>query len=497
VRVSARKWAHATGARSNVASALAGAFRAVNRGAYDMSLTASECPPVDFAMGSKPYFRARVPILVSPIVGNVPEDDVAFLNDDEYEQVNSVCRSDRSALEMCVDIRRLKSVAQQNFHALPDVKGLLQLMKGCKHFTAVDLSSGFWALPILEVRSVREPTGATTPWRRRQRSTEKTGTPYICVMVDYFTKAAELAVIPDKRAESVARAFHDYWLARYGTPEWVTCDNGREFAGAFEHQLARFGIEHIHSSAYHAQANGAVERLVRTFKEVLTAKAAGAHDWVALVPQIRAEYMQRRHSSTGYSPNELIFARPVRLPPPVGHLAHQEQAAGMIASAAAGGSRDAELDACKAAQQAEYAEMAAKACDRILAAQQRHVQQHTNRLASSSSRGGRELRLGDLAYVCEAKDHRGKRKAKGPFVVTAINEGQQTVTLRTTSRVAGQEAKSFTRHRSLVPRCTTVVDALSNLLRDEGLCTEHPPVDAASLVLRHSDGADEARVRER
>jgi hypothetical protein len=145
----------------------------------------------------------------------------------------------------------------------------------------------------------------------------------------------------------------------------------------------------------------------------------------------------------------------------VGNLAHQEQAAGIIASVATGGSRDAELDAYKAAQQAEYAEMAAKACDRILAAQQRHAQQQTNRLASSSSRGGRELRLGDLAYVCEAKDHRGKRKAKGPFVVTAINEGQETVTLRTTSRVAGQEAKSFTRHRSLVARCTTVVDALT------------------------------------
>jgi hypothetical protein len=62
------------------------------------------------------------------------------------------------------------------------------------------------------------------------------------VMVDYFTKAAELAVIPDKRAETVARAFHDYWLARYGTLEWVTSDNGREIAGAFEHmhQLARW-----------------------------------------------------------------------------------------------------------------------------------------------------------------------------------------------------------------------------------------------------------------
>ena len=55
-------------------------------------------------------------------------------------------------------------------------------------------------------------------------------------------------------------------------------------------------------------------------KDVLAAKNAGAaHDWAALLPQLRMEYMQRRHSVTGSSPRELVHGHPLRLrmPPPV------------------------------------------------------------------------------------------------------------------------------------------------------------------------------------
>ena len=61
-------------------------------------------------------------------------------------------------------------------------------------------------------------------------------------MVDYFTIAAEFDPIPDKSADTVARAVREYWFMRYGMPEWVTTDNGTEFAGAFRHQLERFGV---------------------------------------------------------------------------------------------------------------------------------------------------------------------------------------------------------------------------------------------------------------
>ena len=109
---------------------------------------------------------------------------------------------------------------------------------------------------------------------------------FMCLMVDYFTKAVEFAPIPDKSAGTVARAVHDYWFMRYVMPEWVTTDNGTAFAGAFRHQLERFGIDHVQTSTYRPQSNGAVERLVRTMKDVLAAKdSGGTHDWAALLPR--------------------------------------------------------------------------------------------------------------------------------------------------------------------------------------------------------------------
>ena len=67
-------------------------------------------------------------------------------------------------------------------------------------------------------------------------------------------------------------------------PEWVTTDNGTEFAGAFRHQLECFGIDQVQTSAYHPQSKSAVERLVRTMKDMLAAKiAAWCHPWLGCI----------------------------------------------------------------------------------------------------------------------------------------------------------------------------------------------------------------------
>ena len=77
---------------------------------------------------------------------------------------------DPTALRMCVDFRRLNAVAKRDFHALPDVRQLLQQMRGCKYFTALDLSSGFWALPIAEEDQHKTaftgPDGEVYVWRK-------------------------------------------------------------------------------------------------------------------------------------------------------------------------------------------------------------------------------------------------------------------------------------------------------------------------------------------
>ena len=219
---------------------------------------------------------------------------------------------------------------------------------------------------------------------------------------------------------------------RYGLPAWLTSDNGTEFAGVFRHQIERFGIVKkfvVCTSTYHPQSNGAAERLVQTLKTLLAAEVAGTmHNWPALLPQVRMEYMQRRHAVTGYSPNDLVFATPVRLPPPVGALNWEAPIA--FGSAQASSQADAYL----AGREKRAAKLLAAAHDRILKAQRSNADRQATRLATQRRRG-KELLEGDLAYLLQPTGL--ENTVKGPYVVVKV--GEASVELRTTYKVQGQQ----------------------------------------------------------
>jgi hypothetical protein len=67
------------------------------------------------------------------------------------------------------------------------------------------------------LRQVSAPAGRGPHGRTKTAlSTTVVGSAFICLVVDYFTKAAEFLFLPDKTALSVAKVFHDGWLMRYG-----------------------------------------------------------------------------------------------------------------------------------------------------------------------------------------------------------------------------------------------------------------------------------------
>lgn len=80
---------------------------------------------------------------------------------------------------------------------------------------------------------------------------EKPQKAHVVVMVDYFTKAAEFAVVYDKTPAAVAKAFYYSWICRYFVPAEVTSDNGTEFETDFSQLLRRLGVYHVHTSAAH------------------------------------------------------------------------------------------------------------------------------------------------------------------------------------------------------------------------------------------------------
>ena len=59
------------------------------------------------------------------------------------------------------------------------------------------------------------------------------------------------------------------WAALYDMLYAIKVDSGPAFRVAFEKELEELGVKIIHSSAYHPQSQGLVERSIQTLKNLL------------------------------------------------------------------------------------------------------------------------------------------------------------------------------------------------------------------------------------
>ena len=102
-------------------------------------------------------------------------------------------------------------------------------------------------------------------------------------------------------------------FASYGLPEQIVSDNGPQFISSeFADFMKLNDVKHIRCAPYHPSSNGAVERLVQTFKQALK---AGKDDCVSLSLHLNnflLTYRTTQHSTTGCTPASLFLGRPLR-----------------------------------------------------------------------------------------------------------------------------------------------------------------------------------------
>ena len=81
-------------------------------------------------------------------------------------------------------------------------------------------------------------------------------------------------------------------FAAYGLPTQLVSDNGPQFTvEEFENFLRSNGIKHIKCAPYHPASNGAVERLVQTFKKAMkSSKDSYGNAEQAFVSRIIAQH---------------------------------------------------------------------------------------------------------------------------------------------------------------------------------------------------------------
>jgi hypothetical protein len=128
-------------------------------------------------------------------------------------------------------------------------------------------------------------------------------------VIDHKSKLRFARVLKDKAGEGVANFLKSIY-AIIGPPRWLQSDNGKEFIN--EHVIslnAKWNVQFIHSSPYHPQTNGVVERANGVMKQAIRnwQDVNPEDDWTEALELIVHNLNSIRHETLGMSPYEYVF----------------------------------------------------------------------------------------------------------------------------------------------------------------------------------------------
>jgi len=136
---------------------------------------------------------------------------------------------------------------------------------------------------------------------------------YCLTAVDRFTRWPEAIPMQDIMAETVARALLSGWITRYGCPQTITTDQGRQFESQLFHALANTcGIHLSRMTAFHPAANGLVEWMHRTLKAAIMCRAQ--ERWTEALPLVLLGMRTAFKEDLQVSVAELVYGEPLRIP---------------------------------------------------------------------------------------------------------------------------------------------------------------------------------------
>ena len=150
------------------------------------------------------------------------------------------------------------------------------------------------------------------PWQRVHVDfCEKDGKHFL-LLVDAHSKWPEIVHMKSTNAEATCDVLRDLF-ARFGLVEQIVSDNGPPFQSeTFSVFCKNNGIKHVRVSSYHPASNGAVERLVQSFKNYLKSSRKDNLSVSQLIARFLLTYRNTEHATTNVSPAQLFLGRELR-----------------------------------------------------------------------------------------------------------------------------------------------------------------------------------------
>ena len=132
----------------------------------------------------------------------------------------------------------------------------------------------------------------------------------VATYIESCTKHLTLTAVKTKTGDESAEILFDY-ISVYGPMKGLLSDQGREFLNETVDKLLKLtGTERMITSPYQPRTNGTTERANQTIMNCLRKHAeTNTKDWDKWLKFIQLAYNSRVHSSTGYTPHELMFGR--------------------------------------------------------------------------------------------------------------------------------------------------------------------------------------------
>nr|GFB01851.1 reverse transcriptase domain-containing protein [Tanacetum cinerariifolium] len=149
------------------------------------------------------------------------------------------------------------------------------------------------------------------------------GNKYILVAVDYLSKWFEAKALPTNDARVVVR-FLKSLFSRFGTQKAIISDRGTHFCNdQFSGVMAKYGVTHRLSTAYHPQTSGHVEVTNRGLKRILERTVGENHaSWSDKLEDALRAFRTAFKTSIDCTPYRLVYGKACHLPLELEHKAY-------------------------------------------------------------------------------------------------------------------------------------------------------------------------------